>query len=239
MQGQPPSTGRSWFRLSSMSSLMESPPQPSPEQSQPTFSPALAPPPPSPSPSQPSHGGSPSTMKSSPPPSPKIIKPATMASQAPIPEPESKSMLAPQPENISTQHSANIDSHNNNIKSKNDEEPYNNTNETKLKHTKKEGDPKWGTITIKGDNMGAYMDLANQNKKQSNNNNNNNNNNNMLKKEASNDKPMTALVNSNVQAINNSMVLNNAFAHKNPGVHLNLISRRRPMSSGNIHLLKA
>ncbi|KAH7683366.1 hypothetical protein IHE45_05G177700 [Dioscorea alata] len=228
MQGQPPPTGRSWFRLTSMSSLMESPPQPSPEQSQPTISPALAPPPP------PSHGGSPSIMKSSPPPSPKIIKPAAMASQAPIPEPESKSMLAPQPENISTQHSANIDSHNNNIKSKNDEEPYNNTNETKLKHTKKEGDTKWGTITIKGDNMGAYMDL----KKQSNNNNNNNNNN-MLKQEASNDKPMTALVNSNVQAINNSMVLNNVFAHKNPGVHLNLISRHRPMSSGNIHLLKA
>ncbi|KAH7653617.1 hypothetical protein IHE45_19G091500 [Dioscorea alata] len=218
-----------------MSSLMESLPQPSPEQSQLAFSPALAPPPPPP-PSQPSHGGSPSIVKSSPPPSPKIIKPIAMISQAPIPEHEYPSLcwllnLRPSPHTT-----APVLIHITTTSSPRMMKNHTITTMKQSSSTQRKKVTQCGGlyITIKGDNMGAFMDLASQNKKQS-----NNNNNNMLKQKVSNDKPMTALVNNNVQAINNSMVLNNVFAHKNPSVHLNLSNRHRSMSFDNIHLLKA
>ncbi|KAJ0988720.1 hypothetical protein J5N97_007076 [Dioscorea zingiberensis] len=234
----PPTGGRPRFRLASIARMepqVAPPPPPSqpaetletpPLSRIPTFTRGIAPPPPPPPTTTTTtlNEGSPSMvpLMASPPSSPKIIKSTnSMSTLAPIPEPESKSMLTPQPETMifSTQDNSTS------TKMKSSKM------ETKL-NSKREEDSKWGVITITGDNMGAYMDLASQNKKQ------NNSSSNMPKKETSKDKPIAALVNSNVQAINNSMVLNNDFAHKNPGVHLSLSSRRRPISTSNNHLLK-
>lgn len=48
--------------------------------------------------------------------------------------------------------------------------------------------------------------------------------------------PMTAFMNSNVQAVNNSLVFNSSCTHHDPGVHLSF--SRKPSSNGAHHHIK-
>ncbi|XP_010942335.2 uncharacterized protein [Elaeis guineensis] len=110
-------------------------------------------------------------------------------------------------------------------------------------------------ITIAGENMGAYMDLGppyslssrKQQQQQKSNgslpkqgqvsnsatNDGKSSDKNGAKAAAAKTKPISSLVNSNVQSVNNSIVYNSSCTQRSPGVYIALTSHRNPKSKAH------
>ncbi|XP_039133321.1 proteoglycan 4-like [Dioscorea cayenensis subsp. rotundata] len=123
----------------------------------------------------------------------------------------------------------------------------------KAEKSKEEEQTGWRLITIAGENMGAYMELGSgyhklqkqqpaatifkyqHNSKPSEVQENEPQSDIKESMTVSKARPLAAMVNSNVQAINNSMVFNCSCTHKSPGVHLNVSSHRLPTGTSSSH----
>ncbi|XP_008777730.2 proline-rich receptor-like protein kinase PERK9 [Phoenix dactylifera] len=203
------------------------------------------------------------TSRSPPPQSPKVKSPSPIPSPSPrydsgdrtlkpSPEPELKTIPEAQPKSTTNNDKGEP------YKNARNGEPKRGTSQADTRapppspkrEAKKKDEGDMRMITIAGDNMGASMDLGplysrKQQQQKS--------NASLPKRGQASDsatddgkssdkngaraaakaKPITSLVNGNVQGVNNSIVFNSTYSYRSPGVHIALSSHRNPKSKAH------
>ncbi|KAJ6846244.1 putative basic proline-rich protein-like [Iris pallida] len=171
------------------------------------------------------------------------------AQPSPNPEPEQKSVMESQPKSTLTRQ----ESSSNSVKAINKEssskwsKPA--ANGTSATSRKKEDGGAWKIVTLAGENTGAYMEMGSSHhgqklQKEKQQNGQQQNHKGLEIESGSEDgrssdkkggkqerKPVAAVVNNNVQSVNNSLLFNSKCKQKSPGVHLALASHRQPKLS--------